>query len=571
MPQDAFTIFHTSIELNGILANSKIEKINQPKKDAVTLGLRTADKKNVILLISANANGARVCITSNNQQAPLQAPAFCMLLRKHLARATIKCIEAVAYERIMIITFDCKDELGTPSEKKAIVEIMGKYSNVTLVEKEIILGAMKTTDFDYNLTRPIFPGAKYVFPLPQNKLNAGSEKEIIKAYNAFEGNLENFIFNKLRGVSKATADEIAFRFYGKNNIMRDIKKIKINDFILYYQNFYNNAKPTPNVVFDKNYSDFFILDYKTVGGNKKYFESINSAIDYYYTEKETEAEFSSKKRKLTDITKAHIKKLSKKLQTFKEKILSANDADELKKNGELIIAYLYKIKPGDEYLIANDYTKDDYPEIKIKIDKNLTPQENAEKLFKRYTKLKKTVIATKPQIAETEEQILYFENILCDINNAESAEDISDLTEELIAASLIPAPKQRKNEKKKKSSYRNFCYLGFDISAGRNNVQNDRLVTEAERADVWLHTKDYHSSHVIVHTKGKKVPAEVLLFASEICAYYSTAKTGDKIPVDYTLRKFVKKPTGSALGNVYYTEQKTLLVTPNPHIENELK
>ena len=285
--------------------------------------------------------------------------------------------------------------------------------------------------------------------------------------------------------------------------------------------------------------------------------------------KEAKAAFSAKKRKLTDVTKSHLKKLEKKLQTFNEKILSASTADELKKNGELIIAYLYKIKPGDEVLIAEDYTKENYPEVKIKLDKNLTPQENAEKLFKRYAKLKKTVVATEPQIKETKEQIAYFESILSDIERAETTEDFDDLTEELIAASLIPEQKQRKNEKKKKSPFRNFYYDGFEISAGRNNVQNDRLVTEAERADIWLHTKNYHSSHVIIRTKGEKVPDNVLLFAAQICAYYSNAKSGDKIPVDYTLRKFVKKPAGAPLGKVYYTEQKTLLVTPDPHTENE--
>lgn len=569
MPQDAFTIYHASKELNEKLRGAKVEKINQPEKDAITLSLRTADKKNVTLLISANANGARVCVTSSAKPAPLQAPAFCMLTRKHLARAAVKSVEAVPYERITIITFDCKDELGTPSEKQVIAEIMGKYSNVTLVENGIILGALKTTDFDFNLTRPIFPGAKYVYPLPQDKLNADETEKIRAAFLSYDGELEGFIFNKLKGVSKPTADEIAFRFYEKYNITRDVKNFKIDDFITFYQNFYECNHFTPNVVKDENYSDFFILDYKTAGKNKTYFNDINSAIDYYFSIKEAKAAFSAKKRKLTDVTKSHLKKLEKKLQTFNEKILSASTADELKKNGELIIAYLYKIKPGDEFLIAEDYTKENYPEVKIKLDKNLTPQENAEKLFKRYAKLKKTVVATEPQIKETKEQITYFESILSDIERAETTEDFDDLTEELIVDSLIPAQKQRKNEKKKKSPFRNFYYEGFEISAGRNNVQNDRLVTEAERADIWLHTKNYHSSHVIIRTKGKNVPDNVLLFAAQICAYYSNAKSGDKIPVDYTLRKFVKKPAGAPLGKVYYTEQKTLLVTPDPHTDNE--
>ena len=405
--------------------------------------------------------------------------------------------------------------------------------------------------------------------MPQDKINADETEKIRAAYSFYDGELEGFIFNKLKGVSKPTADEIAFRFCEKYDITRDVKNFKIDDFITFYQSFYECNHFTPNVVKDENYSDFFILDYKTTGKNKTFFSDINSAIDYYFSIKEAKAAYSAKKRKLTDVTKSHLKKLEKKLQTFNEKILSASTADELKKNGELIIAYLYKIKPGDEFLIAEDYTKENYPEVKIKLDKNLTPQENAEKLFKRYAKLKKTVVATEPQIKETKEQITYFESILSDIERAETTEDFDDLTEELIADSLIPAQKQRKNEKKKKSPFRNFYYEGFEISAGRNNVQNDRLVTEAERADIWLHTKNYHSSHVIIRTKGKNVPDNVLLFAAQICAYYSNAKSGDKIPVDYTLRKFVKNPAGAPLGKVYYTEQKTLLVTPDPHTENE--
>lgn len=468
MPQDAFTIYHASKELNEKLRGAKVEKINQPEKDAITLSLRTADKKNVTLLISANANGARVCVTSSAKPAPLQAPAFCMLTRKHLARAAVKSVEAVPYERITIITFDCKDELGTPSEKQVIAEIMGKYSNVTLVENGIILGALKTTDFDFNLTRPIFPGAKYVYPLPQDKINADETEKIRAAYSFYDGELEGFIFNKLKGISKPTADEIAFRFYEKYNITRDVKNFKIDDFITFYQNFYECNHFAPNVVKDENYSDFFILDYKTAGKNKTYFNDINSAIDYYFSIKEAKAAFSAKKRKLTDVTKSHLKKLEKKLQTFNEKILSASTADELKKNGELIIVYLYKIKPGDEFLIAEDYTKENYPEVKIKLDTNLTPQENAEKLFKRYAKLKKTVVATEPQIKETKEQITYFESILSDIERAETTEDFDDLTEELIVNSLIPAQKQRKNEKKKKSPFRNF--ITKDLKSRRAEI-----------------------------------------------------------------------------------------------------
>lgn len=570
MPQDAFTVYHTSCELDKIIKGARIERINQPTKDVVVLYIRCEDKNNRILYLSANANGARVCLTKDNRPAPIQAPAFCMLLRKHLYRSSVNAVRAVPYERIIEIDFDCKDELGTKSKKTLICEIMGKYSNITLTENGVILGAMKQTELDFSYSRQIFPGAKYVYPTPQNKVSGDDEKGLKNALSEFDGtDLANFIFLHLKGLSLITAEEIALQ-YEKQAIMRGVKTFIIDDFIKVFRSFYESKDVKANIAATTNLNDFFVRDYESVQCEKRYFSTLNEAIDFYFTDKENKNQIAAKRRKLLDTVKSQIKKASKKLQIENDKLLACKDYENNKFYGELILSNLYRIKDGASTAVVEDYTKEDYPTIEIKLDKTISPKENAERYFKKYNKQKKTIAAVVPQKTASEEELKYLETIVDEIENAETFEDFDDISEELEKIGVLKVVKTNKKDKKRNSPYRNFSYCGFDISVGRNNVQNDRLVSEAERNDVWLHTKDYHSSHVIIRTNGRTATDEVLLFAAEICAFYSKGRSADKIPVDYTLKKHVKKPAGAKLGFVYYTEQKTIFVTPDAHADKEL-
>ena len=564
MAQDAFAIHHLSIELNGLISGAKIERVNQPSKDAVTFSIRKANE-NLKLTVNANADFARVCVSKEEAPAPISAPSFCMLLRKHLLRATINKVEPIKYERIIVIDLTCRDELGTLSDKRLYCEIMGKYSNVTLTENGKILGAMKTTGIDESLLRPIYPGAVYKLPAPQEKREISdfeNMRELLLSYDANE-EFSKFLFNNVKGVSYATALDAVTKFKRLHDFNDEfVINGKIDEFIRFFNDYYETPNLEPTMVSDGKKTDFYIVKPSMKYAAEKSFSGINSLINSYYSFKENSFVFNLKKNRLYDAVKAYEKKVTKKLQIVLEKLLSCADMDKDRLYGELLIAYLYKLKGGEKFCEVENYNEPDYPVVKIKLDENLSPRENAERYFKRYTKQKKTVAAVTPQKAEYEDVLKYLETVFTEIDAAETDDDFSDIEEELVNYGILKNKQNGKKKQKKLSSPRKFIYNGFEVFVGRNNLQNDRLTLSADRNDLWLHTKDYHSSHVIVKTDGRPVPDDVLLFAAQTCAFYSKAKTTTKVPVDYTLKKFVKKPATANTGTVYYTNQKTVFVDP---------
>ena len=564
MPQDAFTIYHTAKELNRSISGARVDRINQPEKDTVAISIRVRDK-NYCLILCSKAEFTRVELSSSAQKAPLAAPSFCMLLRKHLAHAQIKSVEAVKDERIILIKFYAKDEFGDVYEKYLYCEIMGKYSNITLCENGRILGAVKTTSLDSEYSRKIFAGVEYTLPEKQDKISVSdveTAKKVLQGCDRSD-DLPEYLFERFFGLSVQTAKEIVYR-YGLSRGLKDfVINDKIDDFYSFFYDFYYNVQIAPCVKTTEKKSDFFITDYLTEPGIITHFDSIGEAIGFCYGQKIAKKEFSAKKRKLEDLLLSYRKKQEKKLQIAEEKLLSCADADLNRLFGELIISNIYRLKGGEKQAEFNDYTKEDYPLVSIKLDEKLSPKENAERYFKRYAKQKKTISAVVPQKKELLSLLAYLDEIEKEINETETVEDFTDIEEELRRLGLIKEEKKSK-EKQKSTKYRVYNYKGFDILVGKNNVQNDRLTFSAERYDVWLHTKDFHSSHVIVKTENRPLPDDVLLFAAEICAYYSDARNADKVPVDYTLKKFVKK-SGSQIGLVYYTDQKTLFVKPDKH------
>lgn len=568
MPQDAFTIFHTAKQLNSILKNARIDRINQPDKDSVVLYLR-AQNQNKRLVVSSNAENARVAFTETQKEAPLQAPAFCMLLRKHLTHATIEEVSVIPLERIIKIVFNTKNELREAGQKILYTEIMGKYSNIILTEDGKILGAIKQSQSLEGL-RPILPGVQYKLPIPQDKTelnNIEASLQTLKNYNS--GDFANYVFTTFKGVSKQTALEIVYRFFNKREVgCEDVKNCNIVDFYNHFKNFYEDCNLNPCLISNAGYSDFYVTDYLSVEGVRKYYKSISLLLDDYYDSKETKREFENKKRKLLSYVLAYEKKLKKKYQIALDKILSCKDMQSDRIFGELIISNLYRIKCGEKKVELENFYSENYETVTITLDEKLSPKENAERYFKKYSKKKKTVASVEPQIKDLESSLAYVKSLIDEIEIATEVNDFIEIEEELIEIGLIKSNNKRKQKRESKSSYRTYEYCGFEILVGKNNVQNTKLTTSAERSDVWLHTKDYHSAHVIIKTYGKEVPDKVLQFAAEICAYYSKASNSNKVPVDYTLKKYVKRPSGLPMGMVYYTDQKTVYVTPNRHEES---
>ncbi len=557
MPQDAFTLRHIARELDQALRGGKVNKIIQPSRDEADI-LFYAGGKTRKLVLNTNASLARAILSDIPRTAPDVAPNFCMLLRKHLTGATLTSVALQGFERILAFTFDCRSEFSC-AERILYAEIMGKYSNLILTEGGIISGALKISSLQENFKRVLFPGVKYEPPQPQDKANPSDVAALAAALSAFGGgDVAEFLFNRISGLALPTCRLLANLLppppYGQN--VAEIAQ-RIHDFV---------------------FSDEVSPAVERIGGEAKDFHArfdgeryptVNAAADVYYTERETGKAFAEKKRKLESLLLARRKKEEKKLALLREREHSCADMEKNRIYGELITANLYALKKGAEGCELVNYYDENAATVKIPLDKTLTPAQNAQKYYKKYNKQKRTLAAVLPQREEAEADLDYTQSMLSALERAENALDLAEIEEELRGAGLLPTEK-KKVKNPPAVPFRTFEKGKFRIFAGRNNVQNDRLLREAAPDDVWLHTQKYHSSHVLIRTDGRKVPDDVLLAAAEICACFSDAKQGNKVPVDYCERRFVKKPPHAKAGFVTYTDFKTILADPVRHAELEI-
>ena len=554
MAQDAFSLYHVAKELNSILKGAKINKVSQPDKDDVYL-LTHSFTGNRTLVLSSNAENCRIAFTREEKANPKSAMGFCMLLRKHLLGSIIESVELVGFERIVKITFSGRNDFKETVKKVLYAEIMGKYSNLILTENGIILGCQKNAPLDVATTRVTLSGAEYHLPKPQDKIELTDKSEAISRLSNYNcEDLAKFIFENVKGLAYPTAVEGAKRCESFTSV---------EDLYTRLYNFIYNAEIKPNVCGEGKLKDVYVADYLSIQDEKRYYETIADAYEDFYTNKDKNKAFALKKKLLTDKVYGLIKKLGKKLQGESEKLLQCKDADLLRIKGELITANIYRLKEGmDSCELENYY--DDYKPIKIALDKQLSPSKNAQRYFKKYAKEKRTIEILLPQKEQTEKELSYLNTVMLFINQAAEISEFKDLEDELIKEGLLPKPKF-KPKTVEESAYRVFETDGYIIKCGKNNVQNDRLTQRAFKEDLWLHTKGFHSSHVIVETKGEQIPNKVIEAAAEICAFYSDAKQGAKVPVDYCLKKFVKKPPQAKPGSVIYTDFKTCYVNPDPH------
>ncbi len=575
MPQDAITLKKMAHELNAILFGAKINRITQPTQEELVFSIYTKNGA-AKLLISANAVNPRVGFTNIERKNPISAPSFCMLARKHLLNASITKCELLNNERIIKISFDGKNDFLEAVEKELYCEIMGKYSNLILCENDVILGTIKPFSLDFSKTRALLSGAKYATPKSQDKLDFENKIAVIQAFENFSGgDLAQYIFNTIKGFSLPAATEVCIRVFG--NVLFDIPlSEKLNAEKLYGGIFdfleQNQEQNTPCIVFSNDAipADYYFTDYLSVKGEKKYFDCLCDAEEVFFDLKYEQKTKNELKTKLLSATNSALKKERKKLQTILEKEKTCANGETYRIFGELITANLYKIKRGDLKLTAINYYEDN-ASVEIKLDEALSPTENAQKYFKKYTKIKNTLKAIEPQKQQALSESDYLESVLTEINAAQNIEDLLAVEDELKQSGVIKNPneKNEKNKKIKKAdlkiNYRVFEFNGFKIRAGKNNVQNDKLTANSKPTDTWLHAKNYHSAHVLIESNGKHIPDEIILLAAEICAFYSEAKGGGKVEVDYVLKKYVKRPPQAKPGTVIYTDFKTILVTPNSH------
>lgn len=539
MPQDAFTLRLSAKELDAILKGGRINKIIQPSRDEVSFIIYTG-KRTLKLVLNTNAQDCGAYFEGRETEPPQVAPNFCMLLRKHLQSAEILGVSLLGFERILVMTLRSASDFSD-AEKTLYLEVMGKYSNLILCEGGIILGALKTTALDENAKRMIFPNLPYLPPARQDKADPSDLSALHAALNDPCGDLGDFLFRRVAGLAPSTAQSIAQSYRG-GDLAKHVYDYIFSDMV------------APCVVEQEGIPVDFSA--RRVEGAKP-FETLAAAQTYFYTARRNRKSAESRRRKLLQGVQAAIKKHEKRLAQTLEKRKACENAEDLRICGELITANLYALTRGMRGAELENWY--DGGKKKVALDARLTPSENAQSYFKRYRKAKRTLEMLAPFEAETRAELDYLRSLAAAACSAETEEDFLSCEEELVLCGLLKTQERRK--KAAPSAPRTFEYLGFTILSGRNNLQNDRLVRAASPDDLWLHARTHHSTHVVIKTGGRQVPAAVKAYAASVCARYSDAN-GDRIPVDCTAVKFVKKPRGSKAGFVTYTDFETLLGDP---------
>lgn len=522
-------------ELNKFLIDTKVDKIFQPTKDEILLNIR-GKQNNYKLMLSANPSNARVHLTNLSYENPAKPFNFCMLLRKHLTNSKIKNIIQISNDRIIKIDFEASNELKDKVVYSLIIEIMGKYSNIILVNNtNTIVDSIKHVDFEISSVREVMPARPYILPDNQGKVSPFeiSYEDFNNKFNSSEVSLAKFITHNYLGITTIFANEIE----QKNlNFIEDIHK-----------------PISPCIMFENdNIKDFYIYPITHKNYTYKNFDSISDAIDFYFEHTINAQRINSIKSQLLSTVNSSLSKLSKKLKITEEKINSTKDAEKLRIEGELLSANLYQLKGNVSNVTVFNYY--DNKEITLKLDENITPSENLKKIFKNYHKQINTLNSCTLQKESILQDINYYESILYEIESATTENELNEIKSEFINSNST-------TQTKEKSQPQKFNYNGFDIFVGKNNLQNEYVTFKvAGKGDIWFHVKNSPGSHTLLRLNGKTPTDDVIYYAAELAAKHSKLKTSYTVEVDYTHAKHVKKIPGAKPGMVTYTNFKTIVV-----------
>ncbi len=560
MPQDAFTLKYLCQELNELFEGGKVNRITEPTNDELVLTIYTG-KRTEKLLLNVNPSSPRIGVIEKEKESPLTAPNFCMLMRKHLLSATLDGIELIGFDRIVKIEFTASPEFFDSVKKVVYVELMGRYSNIILTENGKILGGNRGINMFDNGVRPLIVGLPYVFP-PVGDKKLPNDESLIAYLDAFDGgSFAEYICKGVQGIALSTAQEI------ENSYLNSGKAIGGEfgqDFFDFFNDFLFNAKIKPCITYNEGaLKDVSVFPYEKIEGERRFFDKLYLAEEYYFTKKEIVKKYSTKKERLTSVVNTAIKKVKKRITAITSKERDALSAEENRIKGELILANIYKIKQGDKQVELDNYY--DGTTLFIELDERFSPSKNAENYYKKYNKQKRTLSALAPQKEQAENELNYYLSVLDEISLAEDISDLHLIASELEQVGILKKQNQSKRKKQEESFGSVYVIGGFTVNVGRNNVENDKITFSARPKDIWLHAKDYHSSHVIVETAGKIVPESVIKISAEICGYYSKARESGKVEIVYTEKKNVKKPTGAKLGFCHYDNYLSIIVQPNKH------
>ncbi|WP_243523920.1 NFACT family protein [Bacillus pseudomycoides] len=555
-------------EITNSLQTGRISKIYQPSKYEILLHIR-ANGKNQKLILSAHPTYARIHLTNQSYDSPALPPMFCMLLRKHLEGGFIEKIEQVDLERIIQITVRSRNEIGDESLKTLVVEIMGRHSNIILVDAKTntILDSLKHVSLAVNRHRTVYAGAEYVAPPAQHKINplqVETKEEFIRSLDFLAGNMDKQLVGSFMGISPLFAKEVVTKAGMVNE-----KALSEAFFTLQRPLQVHQYEPTMITTNGKEF--FYLFPLAHLKGDEKTFSSVSELLDRFFFGKAERDRVKQQAHDLERFMHNEKTKNEKKLIKLEKTLQDAGKADKFQLFGELLTANMYALKKGDKDIEVVNYYDENGGTVKITLDPLKTPSENAQRYFQKYQKAKNSVAIVEEQIEKTNEEILYFDSLLQQMEAA-SSKDIEEIREELAEEGYMRNRKS-KNAKKKPTKPVLDKYIasdGTEILVGKNNKQNDYLTTKfARRDEIWLHTKDIPGSHVVI--RSLEPTEETLLEAAKLAAYYSKAKDSSSVPVDFTKIRHVKKPSGAKLGFVTYDNQQTLYVTPDADTVMKLK
>lgn len=569
MAFDGVTISALVAEFNDKLLNGRLCKIAQTESDELLLTIKN-DKNQYRLLISANASLPLIYLTDKNKPAPLTAPNFCMLLRKHINNGRIISITQPGLERIVDFEIQHLDELGDIKTKHLIIELMGKHSNIIFVNEGTILDSIKHVNSIMSSVRQVLPGKEYFIPHTSEKLNPlDVEKEVFfKTVFSKPMPLSKAIYTSFTGISPTIAENICYegKFdssmpanvleHGDQNIVwiyfyQLINKVKNCDFIpTIYE---KNGKPEEyGVTILSTYSDCTTTS----------FESISTLLETYYSKKNLYTRMRQKSVDLRKIVTNALERDNKKYNIQLKQLKDTEKKDKFKEYGDLLTTYGYSIKEGSkEFETVNYYNG---KTVKITLDPTISPIENAKKYFNKYSKLKRTSEALETIIVETKNSIDYLESINVAIDMATTEDDLKAINEELVQTGFI---KKKHTNKKPKNNSKPLHFIssdGFDMYVGKNNIQNEHLTFKvATGNDWWFHSKSFPGSHVIVKCNNQELPDNTFEEAARLAAFYSKGSNQDKVEIDYIQKKHIKKVAGAMPGFVIYHTNYSMIAEPN--------
>lgn len=556
------------------LIGGRIDKIHQPSREEIFISLRTKNGGQK-LLISISASSARIHLTKELPSNPKAPPMFCMLLRKHLGNGKLIAVRQDGFERILFLDFEAMNEMGDIVGVTLVVEIMGKYSNLIVVNSEgKILDALRRVDAEMSRERLVLPGMRYCLPPRTERLSfLTATSDMIKCALLAEkdGDIAKNLVRIFEGISPVLAREWAF-FATRG---RDMTCSEMSEEEFTRLSF---AVARTASQYDKNDVEFTII--KDKEGALKDFcfvpihqygammvttatPSASETLDYFYRERNS---FSRMKQRSNDLYKFLInttERISRKLDLQRNELIQCGERDRLKLMGDLISANIYRLEKGANSVVLDNFYEESCPPLKVMLDPRLTPSENAQKYYSEYRKASTAEKMLTKLIAQGESELEYIDSVFDALTRTQSDDEVMQIRMELVETGYLRASRMKGKPPKALPPIEYTSADGWQILVGRNNVQNDRLTLKiAEKSDIWLHTQKITGSHVIIRCNGETPPDSTILEAAQIAALHSKASSSAQVPVDYVPVKFVKKPNGAKPGMVIFTNNRTVYVKP---------